>query len=199
MENRTKEVFFPKSLEIGYLLTQEAKVVIEIINKIDYDLQENFGINLDYELLDKALGKRHSTDERESKHLLLKIHTKFRKINDLVELENLKDDIELDEINQLIGDGYLEVDTTDSLFKFLYEEFGNYNQISTRTNTKNERINLAVLMYEFISKYSNEDHFRENLMNCYNESTRESVDHLDIESLFDMVTQYQSKVDELGL
>ena len=200
MENRTKEVFFPKSLEIGYLLTQEAKDKLEKLQALTEQTQELLGINITPDLISRedSWGNIIFNRTVNLNQLLMKL-LEIEDYNGVIEPNDLKQLLDDDKIADLIEEGYLEVDTTDSLFKFLYEAFGNYNQISTRSNSKNERVNMAVLMYEFLNNYVEDSNFKQNLMDCYNESNRESVDHLDIEMALDMIKEYQSKVDELGL
>lgn len=200
MENRTKEVFFPKSLEIGYLLTQEAKDKLEKLQALTEQTQELLGINITPDLISRedSWGNIIFNRTVNLNQLLMKL-LEIEDYNGVIEPNDLKQLLDDDKIADLIEGSILEVDTTDSLFKFLYEAFGNYNQYSTRSNSKNERVNMAVLMYEFLNNYVEDSNFKQNLMDCYNESNRESVDHLDIEMALDMIKEYQTKVDEYGL
>ena len=200
MDTRNKEIFFPKDLEIGYLLSQNAKDNLEKLQDLAEQTQELLGIQINLDLISRqnSRGNTNFNSTVNLNQLLMKL-MEIEDYNQIIEPNDLNQLLDDDEIISLIEGSDLEVDTTDSLFKFLYEAFGNYNQISTRSNSKNERVNMAVLMYEFLNNYVEDSNFKQNLMDCYNESNRESVDHLDIEMALDMIKEYQSKVDELGL
>ena len=187
---RTRRDLFGHNLEISYRQTDEGKEKIkEIQNFIDIG-NNLFGYEFDYDIMKDLIKPKEPIPNL----LLLDLISEIDR-EGLISEEDITNCLDAEDIEILVEEGFIELDSTNGLFKLLYNMIGNLNK--REHGPGGNRKGPAGTLYELMKCYYNDDDFRGQLLREYR-SIDESIEIVSPELILEIALSYDNKIQNLG-